>query len=236
MTFSILSDPQPLSEASLKSSGLAELKVDQQLSISEDIAGNADFTGIVGQSSALRQVLRLVEMVAASDATVLLLGETGTGKELIARAIHERSRRQKETFLTLNCAAIPSSLFESELFGHERGAFTGAYILKVGRLELADRCTMFLDEVGDRPLEVQPKLWRTLQERKSFGCTSSGISPTSSRNIEPRSANSSRPTFSMYAPVKAPRSCPKSSLSNSELGIAAQLSVRNVSFCRRLRS
>ena len=105
----------------------------------ESIHSEANFAGIVGQSSALRQVLHLVEMVATSDATVLLLGETGTGKELIARAIHERSRRQKETFLTLNCAAIPSLLFESELFGHERGAFTGAYIQKPGRLELADQ-------------------------------------------------------------------------------------------------
>jgi formate hydrogenlyase transcriptional activator len=165
MTFGILSDPQPLSETSLTSSGIAELKADQQLSISEDIAGIADFTGIVGQSSALRQVLHLVEMVAASDATVLLLGETGTGKELIARAIHERSRRQNQAFLTLNCAAIPSSLFESELFGHERGAFTGAYMQKLGRLELADRGTLFLDEVGDMPLELQPKLLRALQER-----------------------------------------------------------------------
>jgi formate hydrogenlyase transcriptional activator len=131
----------------------------------EDIRREANFVGIVGQSTALRQVLHLVEMVAASDATVLLLGETGTGKELIARAIHERSRRQKETFLTLNCAAIPGSLFESELFGHERGAFTGAYMQKLGRLELADRGTLFLDEVGDMPLELQPKLLRALQER-----------------------------------------------------------------------
>ena len=165
MTFSILSDPQPLSEGLPTSSRVADLKADQQLSISEDMAGIADFAGIVGRSSALRQVLHLVEMVAASDATVLLLGETGTGKELIARAIHERSRRQKEAFLTLNCAAIPSLLFESELFGHERGAFTGAYMQKVGRFELADRGTLFLDEVGEMPLELQPKLLRTLQER-----------------------------------------------------------------------
>src|SRR5262249_57706644 len=111
------------------------------------------------------EVLELVEMVAASDATVLLLGETGTGKELIAQAIHERSRRQKQPFVTLNCAAIPSSLFESELFGHERGAFTGAHMQRAGRLELADGGTLFLDEVGDLPLELQPKLLRTIQER-----------------------------------------------------------------------
>src|SRR6185295_18244864 len=120
--------------------------------------------GIVGRSSALRQVLQLVEMVAASDATVLLLGETGTGKELVARAIHERSQRHKQPFVTVNCAAIPSSLFESELFGHERGAFTGANLQRPGRVELADRGTLFLDEVGDLPLELQPKLLRTLQE------------------------------------------------------------------------
>ena len=140
-------------------------RVNQQFCVEEDIRSEANFAGIVGQSSAMRQVLQLVELVAASDATVLLLGETGTGKELIARAIHEHSRRQKKTFLTLNCAAIPLSLFESELFGHERGAFTGAYMQKLGRLELADRGTLFLDEVGDMPLELQPKLLRALQER-----------------------------------------------------------------------
>ena len=122
------------------------------------------FPGIVGRSSALRQLLKLVELVASSDCTVLLLGETGTGKELIARAIHERSLRKKQAFVTLNCAAIPASLFESELFGHERGAFTGANMQRAGRLEVADRGTLFLDEVGDMPLELQPKLLRTLQE------------------------------------------------------------------------
>ncbi len=131
--------------------------------VKNDEDGGA-FTGIVGQGSVLRNVLQLVEMVAATDATVLLLGETGTGKELIARAIHERSQRQKQSFVTLNCAAIPSSLFESELFGHERGAFTSANMQRAGRLELADRGTLFLDEVGEMPLEVQPKLLRTLQE------------------------------------------------------------------------
>jgi formate hydrogenlyase transcriptional activator len=137
---------------------------DPELSLAEDIITEPGIAGIVGQSAALLRVLQLVEMVAASDATVLLLGETGTGKELIAQAIHERSQRQNQSFVTLNCAAIPSSLFESELFGHERGAFTGANIQRAGRLELADRGTLFLDEVGDMPLELQPKLLRTLQE------------------------------------------------------------------------
>ena len=126
----------------------------------------ADFEGIVGQSSALRKVLRLVETVAPGDSTVLLLGETGTGKELVARAIHNRSRRNDRTFVKLNCAAIPSGLLESELFGHERGAFTGAVTQKIGRLELADQGSLFLDEIGDIPLELQPKLLRVLQERE----------------------------------------------------------------------
>jgi formate hydrogenlyase transcriptional activator len=148
---------------------IAELKdrlAQEKVYLEDEIRGEMDFEGIVGQSSALRHVLDLVETVAPSDSTVLLLGETGTGKELIARAIHDRSRRKDRTFVKLNCAAIPSGLLESELFGHERGAFTGAISQKIGRLELADEGTLFLDEVGDIPLEIQPKLLRALQERE----------------------------------------------------------------------
>jgi formate hydrogenlyase transcriptional activator len=148
---------------------IAELKdklAQEKLYLEDEIRGEMDFEGIVGQSSALRHVLNLVETVAPSDSTVLLLGETGTGKELIARAIHERSRRKERTFVKLNCAAIPTGLLESELFGHERGAFTGAIAQKIGRLELADQGSLFLDEVGDIPAEIQPKLLRALQERE----------------------------------------------------------------------
>jgi formate hydrogenlyase transcriptional activator len=148
---------------------IADLKdrlAQEKLYLEDEIRGEMDFEGIVGQSSALRHVLQLVETVAPSDSTVLLLGETGTGKELIARAIHDRSRRKDRTFVKLNCAAIPTGLLESELFGHERGAFTGAITQRVGRLELADQGTLFLDEVGDIPIEIQPKLLRALQERE----------------------------------------------------------------------
>ncbi len=148
---------------------IADLKdklAQEKLYLEEEIRGEMDFEGIVGQSSSLRHVLNLVETVAPSDSTVLLLGETGTGKELIARAIHERSRRKERTFVKLNCAAIPTGLLESELFGHERGAFTGAIAQKIGRLELADQGSLFLDEVGDIPVEIQPKLLRALQERE----------------------------------------------------------------------
>lgn len=156
-------------ENSLAYSKIAELTdrlAQEKLYLEDEIRGDMDFEGIVGQSSALRHVLNLVETVAPSDSTVLLLGETGTGKELIARAIHDRSKRKDRTFVKLNCAAIPTGLLESELFGHERGAFTGAITQKIGRLELADQGSLFLDEVGDIPIEIQPKLLRALQERE----------------------------------------------------------------------
>ena len=126
-----------------------------------------NFEEIVGTSASMRRVMGQVEVVAPTDATVLILGETGTGKELVARAIHKMSPRKNLPFITLNCAAIPTGLLESELFGYERGAFTGALTQKIGRFELANRGTLFLDEVGDIPLDLQPKLLRALQE-KSF--------------------------------------------------------------------
>jgi formate hydrogenlyase transcriptional activator len=124
------------------------------------------FEQLIGRSRSLEAVLEQVELVAPTDSTVLIQGETGTGKELIARAVHNVSSRCGRPFVKLNCAAIPHALLESELFGHERGAFTGAIAQKVGRFELADKGTLFLDEVGDIPLELQPKLLRVLQEQE----------------------------------------------------------------------
>ena len=130
----------------------------------DDLRSDSRFSEIVGHSAALRRVLQQVEIVAPTDATVLIDGETGTGKELIARAIHHRSGRRTHPLVTLNCAAIPPGLLESELFGHEKGAFTGALTQRIGRFELANEGTLFLDEIGDLPLELQPKLLRVLQE------------------------------------------------------------------------
>jgi len=134
--------------------------------LEEEINVENQFEDIVGESAGLRQVLKQIETVAPTDATVLIQGETGTGKELLARAIHRLSARANRTFVKLNCAAIPAGLLESELFGHEKGAFTGAIARKMGRLELAHEGTLFLDEIGEMPLDLQPKLLRALQERE----------------------------------------------------------------------
>jgi formate hydrogenlyase transcriptional activator len=148
---------------------IAELKdklTKEKVYLEDELRSERNFEEIVGESAALKHVLNEARTVAPSDATVLILGETGTGKELIARAIHRMSSRNNASFIKLNCAAIPTGLLESELFGHEKGAFTGAVRQKIGRLELADKGTLFLDEVGEIPLEMQPKLLRVLQDHE----------------------------------------------------------------------
>ena len=147
-------------------SELTDKLAQEKLYLEDEIRTEANFKEIVGKSQALHRVLKLVETVAPTGSTVLICGETGTGKELIARAIHDLSSRNSKTFVKLNCAALPAGLLESELFGHEKGAFTGAVAQRIGRLELANHGTLFLDEVGEIPLELQPKLLRILQERE----------------------------------------------------------------------
>jgi formate hydrogenlyase transcriptional activator len=138
----------------------------EKLYLEDEIRSELKFEEIVGRSEALRRVLEQIETVGPTDSTVLIYGETGSGKELIARAVHNLSARKAKAFVKLNCAAIPTGLLESELFGHERGAFTGAISQRVGRFELANHGTMFLDEIGEIPIELQPKLLRVLQERE----------------------------------------------------------------------
>jgi formate hydrogenlyase transcriptional activator len=145
---------------------LKDKLAEEKLYLEEEIRSEYNFEEIVGESPAIKKALAQVELVSAAATTVLLMGETGTGKEVIARAIHNLSPRRERTFVKVNCAAIPSGLLEAELFGHERGAFTGAISQKIGRFELADRGTLFLDEIGDIPLELQPKLLRVLQEQE----------------------------------------------------------------------
>jgi formate hydrogenlyase transcriptional activator len=161
----VLSVIRDLSEKKAAEEALRRTELENRY-LEEEISTTHQFDEIVGESSELKRVLKQVEDVAATDATVLILGETGTGKELIARALHELSPRGDRAFVRLNCSAIPAGLLESELFGHEKGAFTGAIAQKVGRLELAHQGTFFLDEVGDLPTELQPKILRALQEKE----------------------------------------------------------------------
>jgi formate hydrogenlyase transcriptional activator len=165
---------------------IADLKnelAQEKLYLESEIRSEMNFADIVGNSPNIRSVLAQVETVAPSDSTVLLLGETGTGKELMARAIHERSKRRNHAFVKINCAAIPMGLLESEMFGHEKGAFTGAVAQRIGRFELAHGGTIFLDEIGEIPLELQPKLLRVLQEREFERLGSSRTLHTDARVI-----------------------------------------------------
>jgi len=146
--------------------GLKDKLAKERIYLQEEIRAELNFEEIIGDSDTLKRALQKAKTVAVSPATVLVLGETGTGKELIARAIHRMSARKDAAFVKINCAAIPTGLLESELFGHEKGSFTGAISQKIGRLELADKGTLFLDEVGDIPLELQPKLLRVLQDQE----------------------------------------------------------------------
>ena len=157
--------------------------------LGDPAADDVSRDGIVGRSAALCSVLEEIDMVAPTDSTVLICGETGTGKELIARAVHTRSARRAHPFVKVNCAAIPSGLLESELFGHEKGAFTGAVAQRIGRFELANRGTIFLDEIGEAPLELQPKLLRVLQEREFERLGSSRTLHTDARLVTATNVN-----------------------------------------------
>src|ERR1700719_4714112 len=155
----------------------------EKLYLEDEIRAEMNFAQIIGNSASLRKSLKRVETVAPTDSTVLIYGETGTGKELIARAIHDLSPRRSKPFVKLNCAAIPTGLLESELFGHEKGAFTGAIAQRIGRFEVANGGTIFLDEIGEVPLELQTKLLRVLQEREFERLGSSRTLRTDARLI-----------------------------------------------------
>jgi formate hydrogenlyase transcriptional activator len=179
-----------------KVSALSDRLANEKLYLEEELHAQCNFDEIVGKSDALRHVLAQAEQVASSECTVLIMGETGTGKELLARAIHNLSSRRSRTLVKVNCAAIPSGLLESEMFGHEKGAFTGATAQRIGRLELADKGTLFLDEVGDIPSELQPKLLRAIQEQEfeRLGSTRSihvdvRLISATNRNLEEMVAN-----------------------------------------------
>src|ERR1700722_4905517 len=139
---------------------------EEQICLQRGIGTNQHYPEIIGQSAELEQMLGLISRVAPTDSTVLILGETGPGKELVARAIHNNSSRKAKAMIKVNCATLPANLIESELFGHERGSFTGASDRRIGKFELADRSTLFLDEIGELPLELQVKLLRALQEKE----------------------------------------------------------------------
>jgi formate hydrogenlyase transcriptional activator len=170
--------------------------------LQEEIETERNFQEIVGQSAVVRRVLKAIETVGPTDARVLILGETGTGKELVARAVHDLSARRRKSLVKVTGAAIPAGLFESELFGHEKGAFTGALARKIGRFELADSGTIFLDEVGEPPLDLQVKLLRVLQEgafervggpRVSESEAEAGCYPAVACPPSPSSSSSPRP-------------------------------------------
>ena len=168
---------------------LSDKLIQEKVYLEDEIRSEMNFEAIVGNSAALRRVLRQVEAVAPTGSTVLIHGETGTGKELIARAVHNLSQRHSGPFVKLSCAAIPTGLLESELFGHEKGAYTGAVSQRTGRFELASEGTIFLDEVGEIPLELQPKLLRVLQEREFERLGSSRTLRTDARLIAATNRN-----------------------------------------------